>query len=69
MDTSAIAGGASAFSSANVGDSSVQLSVLKKAMNAEAQGVLSLIDALPKSQPQPATNLPSHLGQNINTTA
>lgn len=66
MDTSAIAGGANAFSSANVGDS-VQMSVLKKAMNIEAQGAMALIDALPK--PQPAANLPSHLGQNINTTA
>ena len=66
MDTSAIAGGANTYSSANVGDS-VQMSMLKKAMSVEAQGVMSLIDALPTQQPAPS--LPSHLGQNINTTA
>lgn len=63
MDVSAIAAAANAFSAAKVGDA-VQVSVLKKAMEAEAQGAAALINALP----EPA-KLPSNLGQNINTTA
>jgi hypothetical protein len=45
----------------------VSLSVLKKAMNIQAQGVSALINSV--SQPQSAANLPPNLGQNINTTA
>lgn len=41
------------------------LTVLKKAMDIETQSVQALLDAIP----QPAVNLPSNLGQNINTTA
>ena len=41
--------------------------VLKKALDAQAQGVLSLIQALP--QPPSSSNLPPNIGRNINTTA
>jgi len=64
MDTSLIASASTAFSSAQLGDV-VQTSVLKKAMDVESQSVLALINALP----QPAANLPAHLGQNVNTVA
>lgn len=62
MDVSAIASASTAMASAQVGDA-VQISVLKKAINIQAQGVISLLNALPP----PA--LPLHLGQNINTVA
>ena len=46
----------------------VGVSVLKKAIQIEAQNAQQLIDALP--QPEKTTNhLPPNLGQNINTTA
>lgn len=47
---------------------SVGMAVLKKAISIEAQNALSLIAAIPQPVPQ-GTNLPPHLGQNINTTA
>lgn len=62
MDASAIASASAAMASAQVGDA-VQISVLKKAINIQAQGAIALLNALP----QPA--LPPHLGQNINTVA
>lgn len=46
----------------------VGFKVLKKAIDIEAQGALSLINAIPQPQ-QSAANLPPHLGQNINITA
>lgn len=64
MDVSAITNAANAFSTTQVGDA-VQVAVLKKALDIEAQGAIALINALP----QPAVNLPVHLGQNINTVA
>lgn len=42
----------------------IGIAVLKKAIDAQASGAVSLIAALPA-----AYNLPAHLGQNINTTA
>lgn len=45
----------------------VGITVLKKAIDIEAQGAMALINAIP--QPQKIANLPPHLGQNINTTA
>jgi hypothetical protein len=39
--------------------------VLKKAMQIQADSAAALIEALPA----PSSNLPAHLGQNINTTA
>jgi hypothetical protein len=44
----------------------VGISVLKKAINIEAQSAMALINAIP---PQQSNNLPPNLGQNINTTA
>ena len=46
----------------------VGLSVLKKAIDIEAQNAMALIAAIPQPQ-QSAANLPPNLGQNINTTA
>ncbi|KUJ74271.1 hypothetical protein AVO42_02325 [Thiomicrospira sp. XS5] len=46
----------------------VQVSMLKKAMDVQTQGALSLIEALPA--PTPSTQgLPANLGNNINVTA
>ncbi len=51
----------------STGDS-VGVSVLRKAMQNEAQTAQQLINAVP--QPEKTTNnLPANLGQNINTTA
>lgn len=55
-----------AFSGQATGDA-VGVTVLKKALDMEAQNAAALIDALP--QPPQAQNLPSNLGQNVNTTA
>ncbi|HJV50097.1 MAG TPA: YjfB family protein [Noviherbaspirillum sp.] len=45
----------------------VEMAVLKKALDMQAAGGAALLDALPP--PAPASNLPPHLGQNIDTTA
>ena len=42
----------------------VQIAVLKKAMEIEAQGALALVEALPT-----VANLPPNLGNFVNTTA
>jgi hypothetical protein len=44
----------------------VSIAVFKKALDAEAAGAAALLLAIP---PAPVANLPSHLGQTINTTA
>lgn len=46
----------------------VGLSVLKKALDLQAQNAAALISALPQPQKDSA-NLPPNLGQNVNTTA
>lgn len=46
----------------------VQVSMLKKAMDVQTQGALSLIEALPSATPS-TQGLPPNLGQNINVTA
>jgi len=43
----------------------VGVAVFKKALDAQASSAMALIDALPPTTP----NLPSNLGQNVNTTA
>ena len=48
-------------------DAQIGVAVLKKAIDIESNSALALLQALPS--PSPAANLPSHLGQNINTTA
>jgi hypothetical protein len=44
-------------------------SVLKKAVDAQAQTALILIESIAQTPTENAANLPLHLGQNINTTA
>jgi len=51
----------------NTGDA-VGLSVLKKAMDIQAQSAIALINALPQPVIN-SSNLPPNLGQNVNTTA
>lgn len=62
MDVSSLATAAS-----NAGlQGNVQMTVLKKAMNAQADSVSQLLDAVPKSS---GTNNPPNLGQNIDVNA
>ena len=63
MDVSGIAGLSSSVSQVQTGDA-IGVLVLKKAMNADAQSALQLIQSLP----QPASN-PSHLGQSVDVKA
>jgi hypothetical protein len=44
-------------------------SVQKKAMDIQSQTAMILINSILQTPSAPAVNLPSHLGQNINTTA
>ena len=45
---------------------SAQITMLKKAMDMQAQGALQLIASLPSNN---QAGLPDHIGKNINTTA
>ena len=45
----------------------VGMAVLKKALQLQASNAAQLIQSMPKVTP--SANLPSHLGQNVNTTA
>lgn len=63
MDVTAIANVATQMSNTKLQEE-VGMTVLKKALDISSSNALSLIQALPS----PA-NLPSHLGQNVNTTA
>ena len=47
----------------------VGTSVLKKALDAQAQTAMILIDSIAQTQTVNPANLPPNLGQNINTTA
>lgn len=58
----------SSVTSQMAGDA-VAMSALKKALNTQAQGVAALVNGLPQPAKNTSPNLPSHLGQNINTTA
>lgn len=62
MDVNNIASLAISMSNQRAGDA-IGVTVLKKALEAQASSAMALIDALP----QP--NLPSNLGNSINTTA
>ncbi len=46
----------------------VQISMMKKAMDVQSQGVLALIESVPSAAPS-SKGLPANLGNNINTTA
>ena len=48
-------------------DTQIGVTVLKKSIDIASNSALELLQALPS--PTPAPNLPSNLGQNINTTA
>ncbi|MDP1525520.1 MAG: YjfB family protein [Rhodocyclaceae bacterium] len=67
MDVSSIAAVASDMSQARTAEA-VQLAVLKKAMDIEAQGAMQLVAAAASVVSAAAKN-PPHLGQNINTFA
>lgn len=49
--------------------SDAQISVLKKAMDIEAQGAMQLIQTASQTAPSASYNSPSHLGNNVNTFA
>ncbi len=65
MDVSAIAGMATGFEQAKTAQA-ISVTVLKKALDVQSTSALALLQALPPVTP---VNLPSHLGQNINTIA
>lgn len=60
MDVSAIAATATAISQGSTMEA-VQVAVLKKAMDTEAQGAMELVQAV--------ANNPAHLGNNVDTFA
>ncbi|MEI7612987.1 MAG: YjfB family protein [Betaproteobacteria bacterium] len=64
MNLNSVGSTLSAVSQASTGDA-VAISVLKKALEVQAQGAMQLIQALPL----PSTNSPAHLGNNVNTFA
>ena len=64
MDVSSVASLSSSVAQMKVGDA-VGISVLKKAMEIEAQGVLQLLQAVP----QPTNNNPPNLGNSIDVRA
>ena len=64
MDINSIAGGSSALSQASTGDA-VAITVLKKALDIQAQSAMQLIQALP----QPAPGNPPNLGNGVNVYA
>ena len=65
MDVTSIANLATSMSQARAGQE-IGIAVLKKAIDISASTATALIDALPEPI---SRNQPSHLGQNINTTA
>lgn len=66
MDVTGIANVATTMAETST-NQAVSIAVLKKAMDLSAAGALALIEAIPDNTS--IQNLPSHLGQNINTTA
>ncbi|MFZ6693331.1 YjfB family protein [Undibacterium sp. SXout20W] len=71
MDVTGIANLASTL--AQVGTSqAVNIAVLKKANDLQTENATALIAAIPDNTPAssaPASNLPTHLGRHVNTTA
>ncbi|MDA8094071.1 MAG: YjfB family protein [Betaproteobacteria bacterium] len=67
MDTASLSNALASQVSAQSNPSATSVVVLRKALNLEAQSAAALINALPR--PTSPQNLPSHLGQNVNTTA
>jgi len=66
MSVSSIASLSTAMSAAQTSQD-VGVAVLKKSLDIASNGVMELLSTV--SPPSTSTNLPSHLGQNINTTA
>jgi hypothetical protein len=66
MDVSGIANLATSLTDSGT-KQALGIAVLKKALEAESSAAMALINALP-SAPS-SSNLPPHLGQNVNTTA
>jgi hypothetical protein len=69
MDLSSVSGiaaASTALSQANTSQA-ISIAVLKKSLDINKESALALINAIPTNSP--AQNLPSYLGQNINTTA
>ena len=64
MDVSSIASLATSLSQTQLHEN-VGIAVLKKALDTERSGAAALLNALPA----PSSNLPAHLGQNIDTVA
>jgi len=67
MDISS-ASSVSALSGQSVGNSA-QNEVLRKAQEIQAQNATALIDSVQQPAKSSSANMPSHLGQNVNTTA
>lgn len=66
MSVSSIASLSTAMSAAQTSQD-VGVAVLKKSLDIASNGVMELLSTV--SPPSMPTNLPSHLGQNVNTTA
>ncbi|PTN10860.1 YjfB family protein [Nitrosomonas aestuarii] len=66
MNVTGIASTATAMSEAYIQQAS-GTAVFKKALDISSENAMALIEAIPDNTP--AQNLPSHLGQNINTIA
>ena len=66
MDVSGIASAATTLSEASV-QQAAGTAMLKKAIDINAENAMALINAIPDSTA--TQNLPSHLGQHVNTTA
>lgn len=67
MDISS-ASNVNALSGQAAGDA-VGTSILKKAMDMDKQNIATLIGSVQQPSQPSSSNLPSHLGQNINTKA
>jgi len=50
-------------------DQTIGIDVLKKSIDLASTSALELLQAVPSPASSSAANLPSNLGQNINTTA
>ena len=66
MSVSSIASLSTAMATTQT-DTQIGVAILKKSIDIQSQSALELLQAIPS--PAPASNLPSNLGQNINTTA
>ncbi len=66
MDVSSLAAAATAYKAQMVGDA-IAVTVLRKALDVQAQDALALVQALP--QVTPSSALPENLGQNLNVVA